>query len=205
VEGCLGAFLFTRFCAREYILPLSSRTFVESQDRNLNRRNDEYGGSTQNRCIFALQVIDAIATVFGYDHVGIKICPTDFYNGSAISHSEMTEVYTYLIGELVARGVGYINISRRGVDLGRNKDKGVPDDVVRSADKVLRPGYEPLSEFGPMVKFQGSETALMVNEEYTVSEAEKLVEDGGIDMVSFGRDFICNPVGLSTPVGWRFA
>lgn len=192
----LGAFSFTRFCAREYILPLSSGMFIESQDRNLNNRNDEYGGSTQNRCRFALQVIDAIATVFGYDRVGIKICPTDFYKGSPISHSEMTEVYTYLVGQLVARGIGYINLSRRGVDLGRNKDKGVPDAVVRSADKALQPGYEPLSEFGPMVKFPGSKTALMVNEEYTVSEAENLVEDGGIDMVSFGRDFICNPVSI---------
>jgi 2,4-dienoyl-CoA reductase-like NADH-dependent reductase (Old Yellow Enzyme family) len=29
-----------------------------------------------------------------------------------------------------------------------------------------------------------------------VGEAEKLVESGQIDMVSFGRPFICNPVSL---------
>jgi 2,4-dienoyl-CoA reductase-like NADH-dependent reductase (Old Yellow Enzyme family) len=139
--------------------------------------------------------VDAIATVFGYDRVGIKLCPTDFYNGSAISHEEMTEVYTYLIGRLVTRGVGYINLSRRGVDLGRNDDNGALS-TARPIGKALNPGYEPLAEFGPMVKFPGSKTALMVNEEYTVGEAERLVEDGDIDVVSFGRDFICNPVSL---------
>jgi 2,4-dienoyl-CoA reductase-like NADH-dependent reductase (Old Yellow Enzyme family) len=172
-------------------LPLDNGS-VDSQSSNLNTRNDSYGGSTPNSCRFALQVVDAIATIFGHDRVGIKLCPTDFYNGSAILHEEMTEVYTYLIGQLVARGVGYIDLSRRGVDLGRGDETG----AARPADKALRPGYEPLTEFGPMVKVPGSKTALMVNEEYTVSEAEGLVENGDIDLVSFGRDFICNPVSL---------
>jgi hypothetical protein len=39
----------------------------------------------------------------------------------------------------------------------------------------------------------------MVNEEYTVGEAEKLVECGQIDMVSFGRPYICNPVSSCRP------
>jgi 2,4-dienoyl-CoA reductase-like NADH-dependent reductase (Old Yellow Enzyme family) len=115
--------------------------------------------------------------------------------GSMISHQEMTEVYTYLIENVVARGVGYVNISRRGVDLGRGGERYVPLPV-RPADRMLEPGYEPMDEFGPLVKFPGSRTALMVNEEYTVGEAEKLVESGQIDMVSVGRPFICNPVSL---------
>jgi 2,4-dienoyl-CoA reductase-like NADH-dependent reductase (Old Yellow Enzyme family) len=107
----------------------------------------------------------------------------------------MTEVYSYLIGQLVARGIGYINLSRRGVDLGRSENTGAPDAaVVRPVGMALKPGYEPLAEFGPMVKFPGSKTALMVNEGYTVGEAEGLVRSGEIDVVAFGRDFICNPV-----------
>jgi 2,4-dienoyl-CoA reductase-like NADH-dependent reductase (Old Yellow Enzyme family) len=47
------------------------------------------------------------------------------------------------------------------------------------------------------VKRPGSQTALMANEEYTVAEAEKLVESGQLDLVSFGRPFICNPVSLA--------
>lgn len=136
-----------------------------------------------------------MASVFGFDRVGIKVCPADFLGDTMITHEEMTEVYTYLIGKIVARGVGYINISRRGIDLGHNGERYVPLPE-RPADRTLRPGYEPLLEFGPLVKRHGSQTALMANEEYTVGEAGKLAESGQLDMVSFGRPFICNPVSV---------
>lgn len=112
-----------------------------------------------------------------------------------VTHEEMTEVYTHLIEEIVVRGVGYINISRRGIELGRNGERYVPLPA-RPADRTLRLGYEPLLEFGPLVKCPGSQTALMANEEYTVDETEKLVKSGQLDLVSFGRPFICNPVSL---------
>ena len=115
-----------------------------------------------------------------------------------ITHQEMTEVYTHLIGQIVARGVSYVNLSRRGVDLGRNGERYV-QLPARPADKTLRPRYEPLAEFGPLIKSPESKTALMVNEDYTVGEAERLIEEGKIDLVAFGRPFICNPVRFNTP------
>jgi 2,4-dienoyl-CoA reductase-like NADH-dependent reductase (Old Yellow Enzyme family) len=136
-----------------------------------------------------------VASVFGYDRVGIKICPADFMGNTMVTHEEMTEVYTYLIEKIVSRDLGYVNISRRGIDLGRNGERYVPFPT-RPADRMLKPGYEPLDEFGPLVKRPGSQTALMANEEYTVNEAERLVECGQLDLVSFGRPFICNPVSL---------
>lgn len=117
---------------------------------------------------------------------------------SMVAHQEMTEVYSYLIDQIVARGLAYVNLSRRGVDLGRGGERYVPLPA-RPGDKVLRTGYEPLIEFGPLVKRPGSKTALMVNEEYTMGEAEKLIESGKIDLIAFGRPFICNPVRLCTP------
>lgn len=162
---------------------------------HLNSRNDAYGGSTENRCRFALEAVDTVASVFGYDRVGIKLCPTDFMGNSMVAHQEMTEVYSYLIDKIVARGLAYVNLSRRGVDLGRGGERYVPLPV-RPAEKTLKPGFEPLMEFGSLVKSLGSKTALVVNEEYTVDEAEKLVEGGQIDLIAFGRPFICNPVSL---------
>lgn len=79
------------------------------------------------------------------------------------------------------------------MDLSRGGERYVPLSV-RPADKALETGYEPLNEFGPLIKFAGSKTALMVNEEYTSDEAERLVEEGKIDLIAFGRPFICNPV-----------
>jgi 2,4-dienoyl-CoA reductase-like NADH-dependent reductase (Old Yellow Enzyme family) len=94
------------------------------------------------------------------------------------------------------RELGYINLSRRGCEVGRDSDdyfKSAP----RPKGKELPPNYEPLHEFGHLIKYPGSKTLLMVNHEYTVVEAERLVDNGKIDLISFGRPFIYNPVSDS--------
>jgi 2,4-dienoyl-CoA reductase-like NADH-dependent reductase (Old Yellow Enzyme family) len=157
--------------------PLTSRS-------RSNQRTDMYGGSIPNRCRFVVSVVDAIMEIWGAAAVGIKICPTDNMNDTTSPYAEISETYTYLIGELVKKEIGYINLSRRGYGEG----------AVRPAGTELPPGYEPLQEFGPMIKFDDSKTKLLVNEGYTVAEAERLMEDGKIDMICFGRLFIFNPV-----------
>lgn len=109
----------------------------------------------------------------------------------------MTEVYTYLVDQLVTRGVGYINVSRRGTARAQGLE-GLTSHP-RPDDRALRPGYEPLAEFGQLVKFPGSETALMANDGYDVTEAEDLMNEGLLDLISFGRPFIYNPVSYLTP------
>ena len=94
----------------------------------------------------------------------------------------------------MARGLGFVNLSRRSTDV--NSANGADFDITstRPAGTDLPVGYDPLNEFGPLVKFQGSRTALMVNHEYTVEEAEALLEGSKIDLIGFGRPFIHNPV-----------
>jgi 2,4-dienoyl-CoA reductase-like NADH-dependent reductase (Old Yellow Enzyme family) len=160
-----------------------------------NQRIDKYGGSVENRCRFLLEVVDAIVGVWGPNAVGIKICPTDDMADTASPYAEVSEAYTYLIRQLVARELGFINLSRRGCNLGRSQDNFFDAHATaRPAGTELPPGYEPLHEFGPMIKFPGSKTSLMVNHEYTVEEAERLLQEGKIDLVTFGRPFIYNPV-----------
>lgn len=147
----------------------------------------------ENRCRFPLEVLDAIISVWGPRAVGIKFCPSDDYNDTMVSYEELTETYTYYIQELIKRNLGFINISRRGCDLGRNQDDYFKSNP-RPEDKVLPPNYEPLKQFGKMIKYPGSNTMLMVNHEYTFEEAEYLIMTGQIDLVQFGRPFIYNPV-----------
>ncbi|KAJ4316745.1 hypothetical protein N0V94_005302 [Neodidymelliopsis sp. IMI 364377] len=157
-----------------------------------NVRTDMYGGSVENRCRFLLEIVKAIATVYPVEHIGIKICPTDNVADMACGHAELSETYTYLIQELVKRKVGFVNLSRRGCAIGENTDD-FSDSTERPEDAKLPKGYNSLEEFGPLVKFKGSKTKLMVNYGYTVEEAEELVLQGKIDMVTFGRPFIYNP------------
>jgi 2,4-dienoyl-CoA reductase-like NADH-dependent reductase (Old Yellow Enzyme family) len=86
----------------------------------------------------------------------------------------------------VARELGFVTLSRRG-----------HDTVPRLAGTELPPGYEPLHEFGGMIKFPGSKTKLVVNYEYTIEEAEQLIRSDKIDLVQLGRPFIPNPVSCT--------
>lgn len=158
-----------------------------------NVRTDAYGGSVENRCRFLLEIVDAIATIYPISHIGVKIAPCDNVADIACSYVEFSETYTYLIEELVKKGVGFINLSRRGCATGEASDD-FSDCSLRPKGMELPVGYEPLQEFGPLVKFEGSKTKMMVNYGYTVEEAEELVNNGKIDLITFGRPFIYNPV-----------
>jgi 2,4-dienoyl-CoA reductase-like NADH-dependent reductase (Old Yellow Enzyme family) len=144
-----------------------------------NTRSDAYGGSAANRCRFLLEVVDAIAGVYPMSHIGVN--------------AELSETYTLLIRELVAKGIGFVNLTRRGCAKGEPNDD-FSDSTVRPQGMELPVDYEPLDEFGPLVKYEGSRTKLMVNYGYSVEEAEELVRQGRIDLITFGRPFIYNPV-----------
>jgi 2,4-dienoyl-CoA reductase-like NADH-dependent reductase (Old Yellow Enzyme family) len=142
-----------------------------------------------------LDVVDAVVDVWGPGAVGIKLCPCDDVSDIAAPYHEISETYSYLIQQLVARELGFIELMRRGCNLGNDND-GFSDSTPRPVGTELPLGYEPLDEFGPLIKYPGSKTMLMVNYGYTVEEAESLVKQGRIDLVSFGRPFIYNPVCL---------
>lgn len=163
--------------------------------RRANRRTDAYGGSVENRCRFVLELVDAIAEVFdGPEFVCVKINPTDFYNDSLVDFDEMKEVYTYLITELVSRKVGIINIGRRGAET--KNETGDFFGKMQLPQGHLPAGYDPVLDFGRLVKFPGSPSLLMANHDYTVDEAAGLVEQQRLDLITFARPFIYNPVRL---------
>ncbi|GMY07872.1 12-oxophytodienoate reductase 2-like isoform X17 [Fagus crenata] len=41
----------------------------------VNDRTGQYGGSLENRCRFALEVVEAVANEIGADRVGIRLSP----------------------------------------------------------------------------------------------------------------------------------
>ena len=104
----------------------------------------------------------------------------DTLNDSVVTFEEMKETYTHLIKELVARDVGIINIGRRGVD----HNAGTGDFFGRSPRPEgypLPPGYDPLLDFGRLVKYPGSSSLPMTNHDYTAEEADRLVKEGKLD------------------------
>lgn len=156
--------------------------------RRANKRTDSYGGSVENRCRLTLEVFDAISQVFGGPElVCVKLCPCDILNDSVTTFEEMQDTYMYLLKELVSRRVGIINLTRRGADHAAN-------DVPRPEGYPIPRGYDPVLDLGRLVKYPGSPTLLMANQDYTVEEADALIRGDKLDLITFGRPFIYNPV-----------
>lgn len=119
--------------------------------------------------------------------------PTDVLNDSAVTFDEMQQTYTYLIKQLVERKVGIIDICRRGAEH-EPKYGDFFSQLIRPEAYPLPPNYDPVLDFGRLVKFPGSSTTLMANQDYGIEEGVQLIEKGKIDLLMIGRPFIFNPV-----------
>jgi 2,4-dienoyl-CoA reductase-like NADH-dependent reductase (Old Yellow Enzyme family) len=71
-----------------------------------NLRDDEYGGSVENRARMHLEVADAASAAFGADRVGMHLAPRADAHG--MGDANPRETFTYLAGELGKRGLAFI-------------------------------------------------------------------------------------------------
>lgn len=71
-----------------------------------NKRQDNYGGSIENRACFLLEIVDACSGVWGAGRIGVHLSP---YGTSHDMHDSNPEaLFTYVARELGQRGVGFI-------------------------------------------------------------------------------------------------
>ncbi|PHM45778.1 alkene reductase [Xenorhabdus mauleonii] len=77
-----------------------------------NNRQDQYGGSVENRVRFTLEVLDAMIAEAGSDRVGIKISPEMNFND--ITDTNPQETYTYLVDQLNGRNLAYLHVALFG-------------------------------------------------------------------------------------------
>ncbi|KAK1280966.1 putative 12-oxophytodienoate reductase 11 [Acorus gramineus] len=59
----------------------------------VNDRTDEYGGTLENRCRFALEVVEAVSNEIGSDRVGIRLSPYANYSDCGDSNPEKLALY----------------------------------------------------------------------------------------------------------------
>jgi N-ethylmaleimide reductase len=137
-----------------------------------NKRVDSYGGSVENRCRFALQVVDALASVWGGDRVALRIGPRGTWNG--MSDTDPDALFDYLGAQLNRFNLAYLHIIEPRV-------KGnvvVAEGQAAVATQRLRQVFS-----GKIIAAGGFEP----------DSAEAIVDDGVADLVAFGRYFVSNP------------
>lgn len=133
-----------------------------------NRRNDAYGGSIENRCRFALEVVDAVVAEIGAGRVGIRLSPVTPAND--LSDSNPQALFGYLIEQLNLRGIAFIHFIEGATGGARD----VPGFDYAWARKAFNGTY-------------------IANNGYDREMALGAVESGHADAVAFGRLYIANP------------
>jgi N-ethylmaleimide reductase len=133
-----------------------------------NKRDDQYGGSIENRCRFTLDTISAVVSAIGADKVGIRLAPVSDFNNVSTENPQKT--YEYIVEQLNEFNINYIHVIE-------GKTQGDRD--------YLNFDYKSLKE-----KFNG---LYIGNNNYDLELAKKRTEDNSVDMVCFGRPFIANP------------
>ena len=136
-----------------------------------NRRTDRYGGSPANRCRFAIEVMQALAGVWGADRVGMRISPSTRVNG--MDDGDPHATFGHLVRELDGMKVGYLHVMEpNDADLKTGTVK------IRETTRTFRP------LFGQ---------AIITNVGYTRDSGEVAVAAGVADLVAYGKPFIANP------------
>jgi NADH:flavin oxidoreductases, Old Yellow Enzyme family len=82
---------------------------------NSNERTDEYGGSIENRCRYAIETARAIADEIGADRTAIRLSPGLTMWGID-EGPEAPDLYRYLVPELNRLGLAYLHIMHLGND-----------------------------------------------------------------------------------------
>jgi N-ethylmaleimide reductase len=134
-----------------------------------NKRSDEYGGSGENRCRFAIETAQKVAAAIGPERTGIRLSPYGAFNDMEIFDG-LEETYEYLAGELGKLKLTYIHI----VD---HSSMGAPE-VTNSVKQKIR------NAFGGTIIASGG---------FDGEKAEIALNKGDGDLVAFGRPFISNP------------
>lgn len=136
----------------------------------VNQRDDEYGGSVENRCRFMLEVTDAVCAAIGSDKVSVRQSP--FSMTWDCLDSDPKPLYTYAAKELAKRNLAFLEIVERAMM-----------DTVAGTQKEVD-GFTPADI---RAAYSG---ALMVNGSYDADSADAVIASGHAQAVAFGRPFI---------------
>jgi N-ethylmaleimide reductase len=137
-----------------------------------NKRTDEYGGSIENRSRFLLEVVEALVSVWGREHVAVRIAPSGSWNG--MSDSNPQALFAYVAEELNKFGLAYLHIIEPRV-------KG---------NIVIAEGQAPVAAEKLRKIFKGR---IIAAGGFEPDTAEVVIAKGDADAVAFGRHFVANP------------
>lgn len=138
-------------------------------DSKTNLRDDQYGGTPENKFRFLREVLAAVMEVWPSGRVGVRLSPNGVFND--MGSEDFRETYLYTIKELNKLNLGYVHIMD-GLAFGFHA-KGEPMTLAE-----FREHYDGV---------------IVGNCGYSKEDAEQRIEAGDADIAAIGRPFISNP------------
>jgi N-ethylmaleimide reductase len=130
-----------------------------------NKRSDQYGGSTENRTRFLLEVMDAVTAAVGRERVGVRISPQNMQND--IDDSDPQTLFNHVAKALAGKGIAYLH--------------------VVEGDTPGKPAFDYLA----LTRLFGG--SVIANNNFDRARAMAAVAEGRADVIAFGKPFISNP------------
>lgn len=155
-------------CANGYLV----NQFISAHS---NLRDDQYGGSLQNRLRFLRDVVAGVAECIGKDKVGVRFAPLFTTTDEARTYLGLVEddphtTYIEAIKILENVGIAYLSIAEADWD-------NAPEMPLTFRQAVR-------DTFSGAIIYAGR---------YTAESGARLLESGLADLVAFGRPFMANP------------
>ncbi len=135
-----------------------------------NKRDDEFGGSIENRARFLFLVVEEVLKQTPAGRVGIRLSPRAVKPGMADSQPEKT--YGYIIRKLNDYKLAYLHIS----------EMMTPEQRLETPGRSVIPYYRKIYR-GTLVSCGG----------HGHESARRMLDAGEADLVAFGKPFISNP------------
>ena len=135
-----------------------------------NRRQDDYGGSFDNRLRFMSEVVEAVVAEVGIDRTAIRLSPVGESQGC--NDSDNHALFTAVAARLEHLRVPWIELREPG-----------PQSTFRATDEP------PVS---PSMRHVYS-GKIVLNSDYDGTTGQARLDQGVADAISFGRTFIANP------------
>ena len=135
-----------------------------------NHRDDQYGGSPENRIRFMRESVARVADAIGAGRTGIRLSPNGETQGA--DDSDPASVFVPAAAALDALGIAFLELREQG-----------PDGTFGKSD---------VPKLSPEIRkvFKGP---LVLNQDYDGASAQADLDSGVADAIAFGRKYIANP------------
>lgn len=136
----------------------------------VNRRDDDYGGSAENRVRLLREVTGTVVDAIGADRTAVRLSPNGDTQGT--DDSDPASLFPVAAQVLDALGIAFLELREL-----------TPTGTYGASDVPLQ---------SPLIR-QHFKGPLILNSDYMADRAQQALDSGVADGIAFGRPFISNP------------